>query len=255
MSHSIRTRSFPAALLAVVLAALLALSACGNESDGDKDSSEQSSEQSSDSGADLDGVPDVVAEVNGEEVTKDEFAATYEIAMQQAASQSQMTGQQPDEDQVKQQTADELIDTELLMQEAKTRKITADDKDVDKRLASLAKQNQMGSAKEFLANLKKQGTTEEFVREQVKIQVVLERLVKDEAGPVKPTESQLRKIYDQGVKQAKAAAKQSGQKQQIPSFDKARPQLVQQAKSEAQTKTVQTLVDSLRKDAKIELHL
>src|SRR5918994_1689378 len=47
---------------------------------------------------DLEGIPDVVAEVNGEEVTKEEFTPIYEAAFQQAAMQAQMSGEAPAEE-------------------------------------------------------------------------------------------------------------------------------------------------------------
>lgn len=254
MSYSQRTKPLAGILLA---AALAFTAACGDSDDsGDKSSAEESSAQGAQSQAPgLDDIPDVVAEVNGEEVTKDEFVATYELAYQQATSQAQMTGQQPDEDAIKKQTADELVGTELLVQEAAKREITATDEDVEKRLTGLAEQNQMGSVDEFLEAIEKQGTTEEFAREQIKIQVLVERLVKDEAGSLKPTDAQLHKIYDAAVKQAKAAAAQGGQEQKIPPFAKARPQLVSQAKSDAQAKTAGALVESLRKEGDVTVNL
>ncbi|KRF20539.1 hypothetical protein ASG90_18305 [Nocardioides sp. Soil797] len=245
-------------LLGVVLAAALAFTAaCGDNSDDkDKSSAKESTSQAEQGTAPgLDDVPDVVAEVNGEEVTKDEFSATYELAYQQATQQSQMTGQQPDEATIKKQTADELVGTELLVQEAAKRDISATDDDVEKRLKSLAKQNQMGSVDEFLKALEQQGTDEDFARDQIKMQVVVERLVKDESGSIKPTDAALHKIYDQAVKQQKAAAKQGGQAQKIPSFAKAKPQLVQQAKSDAQAKTASKLVAALKKKGDVKINL
>lgn len=253
MSHTKRIKP----LAGVVLATLLAFTAaCSSEDSDDKSSSEDSSAQGDQSQAPgLDDLPDVVAEVNGEDVTKDEFVATYEMALQQATQQSQMTGEKPDEDAIKKQTADELVDTELLVQEAANRDIAASDKDVEKRLTGLAKQNQLGSVKEFLAALEKQGTTEDFARDQIKIQIVVERLVKDETGPIKPTNAALRKLYGQAVAQAKAAQEQGGQKQEIPPFGKVKSQLVEQAKTNEQGKAARTLVKFLRKDADITVNL
>lgn len=254
MSHTKRIKPLAGVVLAVTLAIT---AACGSDSDDSaKSGSEDSSAQGDQSQASgLDDLPDVVAEVNGEDVTKDEFVATYELALQQATQQAQMTGQQPDENAIKKQTADELVDTELLVQEAATRDISASDRDVEKRLTGLAKQNQMKSVKEFLAALEKQGTTEEFARDQIQIQIVVERLVKDETGPIKPTNAALRKLYGQAVAQAKATQQQGGQKQEIPPFAKVRSQLVEQAKTNEQGKAARVLVKSLRKDADITVNL
>ncbi|MDN5894818.1 MAG: SurA N-terminal domain-containing protein [Nocardioides sp.] len=259
MSHSKRSKT----VLGVVLAAMLAFSACGgegNDSDSQGASEESSAQEKSEGGQqpegpDLEGIPDVVAEVNGEEVTKEEFVATYEPQFQQAAMQAQMSGQKPDEDALKKQAVDSLVDTELLRQEADDRGISATEKDVDNTLTGLAKQNKMASAEEFLAALKKQGTSEDLVRSQVETRVVVEQLVEDEAGSVKPTEGELRKIYDDAVRQQKKAGKQGGQQQPIPPFAKVKSQLVQQATSDKQGKAAQALVKDLRKDAEINVNL
>src|SRR5699024_9037126 len=69
---------------------------------------------------DLEGMPDIVADVNDGEVTKEDFEATYQQQFQQMAMQAQMSGQNMDEidqDELKEQTADGLVGQELLMQE------------------------------------------------------------------------------------------------------------------------------------------
>ena len=121
MNHTMRTPHRIRAVLGLVTAAaLLSLSACGGgggESDAKEDASSSASASPSESGSesasegadagaqpDLEGIPDVVAEVNGEEVTKDEFVPIYEAQLEQAAAQSQTTGEAPDEEALKQAT-------------------------------------------------------------------------------------------------------------------------------------------------------
>ena len=234
---------------------MLALTACGggDDSASKAEPSEQPTSQEESAGAeqaqepDLEGIPDVVAEVNGQEVTKEDFVVLYEAQFQQAVTQAAQTGgEQPDEDALKEQTAEQLVDTTLMAQEAETRGIAVTEADVDDELATLAKENQLGSAEELIAALEKQGATEDQARAQLESQMVIEQLVADEAGPVEPTEQELRKIYD-------AASKQ--QPQEIPPFAKVRPQLVEQAKSDRMAEVAQTLVDALREDADITVNL
>ena len=253
------TRTTPALGL-VLAAALLALSGCGSggEESGDSGSAEETpsqEESTTGQGTDLEGIPEVVAEVNGEEVTREEFVATYEAQLQQATMQAQMTGQQPDEEALKKQTADGLVDTELLRQEADARGISVSDQDVDDQLTELATQNQMGSAEAFLDALEKQGTSADQARTQVETQLLVEGLVEDEAGPIEPTEQDLRTIYQQAKAQQAQAGQQGGQQQPIPPYAKVKPQLEQQAVAQEQGRIAESLVGELREDADITINL
>lgn len=261
-----RTRT---AIGALSVAAVLALSACGgsdsSDSDAGKDASSsaspsadssESSEGSEDAAEgpqpDLDAIPDVVAEVNGEEVTKEEFVPIYEAAFQQAAAQAQMGGEGPDEEALRKQTADNLVDTELLLQEAESRGLEVSDEDVDAELADLAEQNGMASAEELLKAVEEQGVTADQAREQVETQAMVEQLVADENGPIEPTDQELRKIYAQAKKQQAAAG---GGGQEFPPFAQVRDQLEEQAMSQETGRVATALVDDLRKDADITINL
>lgn len=261
MNHTMRTPHRIRAVLGLVTAAaLLSLSACGGgggDSDAEPDaSSSASSSESPDAAAgdqpDLEGIPDVVAEVNGEEVTKDEFVPIYTSTYQQAASQAQAGGEAPDEDALKKRTVDDLVSTELLIQEADSRGIEVSDEDVDAELEELAAQNQLGSAEELLAAVEAQGVTADQARAQVETQLVVEQLAADEDGSIEPTDKELRTLYAQVKKQA---AESGGGAQQIPPFKQARTQLVEQATSQKVGEVAGTLVEDLRKDAEITINL
>ncbi len=147
-------------VLGVLMAlALLVLAACG-DAGGDSDepaAAQQETEQAPDTQEPgLDDVPAVVAEVNGQEVTREEFAPAYQAQLQQAAMQAQMSGQEPDAEAVKQQTATVLVNTVLLRQQAEERGISASADDVEGELTKIAEQNQLGSVDELLAALERQ---------------------------------------------------------------------------------------------------
>ena len=257
MNHLMRTRS---ALGLVAAASLLVLSACGSSSDdASSDKAASASESPSASadaeagaadGPDLSGIPDVVAEVNGEEVTKDEFVPLFEAAFQQATAEAQTSGQAPDEEQIKQQTADDLVSTELLTQEAESRGLEVSDDEIDAELETIAQQSQLASAEELLAAIEKNGMSEDQARNQVEMQVLVEKLVEDEDGGAAASEKELRAIYDAAVEQAKG---QQGQK--IPPYAQVRDQIEEQAKTEQVGKVAQALVEDLRKDADITINL
>lgn len=266
MTHTMRTRPRARTAVGLVTAtALLALAACGG-GDGGSDAAETSPSSSASpsedasrgAGPDLAGIPDVVAEVNGEEVTKEEFVPVFESSFQQAAMQAQSGGEAPDEEALKKQAVDDLVDTELLAQEAESRGIEVSDDEIDAELASLAEQNGLGSAEELLAAVADRGVSEELARAQVETQVMVEQLVADEGGAVEPTEKELRALYEQAKRQAQQQA-QSGQGAQggptIPPFAEVRDQIEQQAVAEEVGTVAQALVEELREDADITVRL
>src|SRR5690606_32806683 len=132
-------------------ASVLVTAACGNAEDNaneEKTTQEQPAENNEETAAptempepDLEGVPDLVAEVNGEEIKKEEFESAYVGQFQQMAMQAQMSGQEVDQDQLKTQIAESLVGQRLLMQETDNRSIEASDEEIDNTLTSIAEQN------------------------------------------------------------------------------------------------------------------
>lgn len=178
--------------------------------------------------------------------------SAYTPQYQQMAMQSQTSGQKVDEEGLQKQVVDNLVNTELLVQEADERGIEASAKQTDATLTSLAQQNGMKSSDEFVAALEKQGMDRDTIESQVQDQVVIEQLLAKEAGDTEPTEKELRALY-QTVKAQQAQAGGKGQK--IPPFEQVKPQLAQQLKSQKESQVAGGLLDELRKDAEIEVHI
>ncbi|MDL4839193.1 SurA N-terminal domain-containing protein [Aquibacillus rhizosphaerae] len=264
-----RKKSF-LSLILVVLVSLLA--ACGGEDEAtEENNADQQEEETTESAEetegtegeaateapepDLEGVPEVVAEVNGEEILKEEFESAYVGQFQQAAMQSQMSGQQLDQDQLKTQIAESLIGQKLLIQEADNSGIEASKGDINDTLVELAEQNGLESKDEFLAALEEQGMSEEEVMSQVSTQVKLDQLIANESGDIDPSEEELQQLYDQYKAQQEQMGGQDGEAAEVPSFDEMKPQLEQQVKSQKQNQAYQTLVEKLREDAEVTNHL
>lgn len=202
-----------------------------------------------------DGIPDVVAEVNGEKITKDDFVPLYETQYQQMQMQSQQSGQQVDEKQLKTQTAENLVSTELLSQEADERGIKVSDKDVDKALGESAKSSQM-SKKDFLAAMKKQGMDEKKVNSELKTQLSIEDLIKDEYGEFKVSGEEIGQAYQQAKTQQEQMAQQGGQQaQEVPPLEEMRPQLEKQVKSQKSTQATQKYAKKLREKGDVTINL
>lgn len=252
------TRTLGPALAAL----LLALSACGGSDDQDAGASSESAEESSSSPEteetgsgpqpDLADVPDVVAEVNGTEIGKAEFESAYTPQFQQMSMQSQASGEKVDEEALTKQVVDNLVNAELLVQEADARGFSASQEQTDAALEELAQQNGLKSGEEFLAALEEQGMEREAVETQVQDQVQIDQLLADEAGGSEPTTQEMRELYAQ-VKAQQAQAGAQGQK--VPPFAEVKPQLAEQLESQEQTRVATTLLEGLREDADIEVHV
>ncbi len=241
----------------IVLALSLgSLAACSDDS-SDGSASDQKTSESGAAGskADLTGIPATVAVVNGTEITKADFVTAYESQFQQATVQAQASGQPVDQDALKKETADGLANNELLLQEGERRSFTSSDADVDKALEDYAKQSGAGTSKAYLEALAGQGLDEDEVRSQLADQVVLDQLLADEVGDAKPSNKELRTIYDQAVAQQEQAGAAGQQAQEVPPFDEVKDQLVEQATTQKKNEAAQGMIETLRKKAKITISL
>lgn len=238
--------------LALVLVVCLgAVTACGG--DEEEPSSQESSSESSGSESDapegLDDVPDVVAEVNGEEIDKDAFVQAYEAQQQQAAAAAAQGGQAPDEEQLRQQVVDSLVTQELLAQEAAARVIEPTDEQVEQTLTAAAQQSGMKSADELIKALEGQGLSADEVDEQATRQTSFELLIADEAGPIKASAKDVQKLYDQVSQQSQ------GQGSKVPPLKQVRPQLEDQVEAQQESQAADALISRLREDAEITINL
>ncbi|WP_114854619.1 SurA N-terminal domain-containing protein [Brachybacterium sp. YJGR34] len=252
---------------AISFAAVVALTGCsddGGASSGASDgggapaASDGGSAAASDGGAqqmpeaDLSGVPEVVAVVNGEEITKDEFAAAYETQFQQASMQQQSTGQEVDQDELKQQVAAQLVDNRLLLQGAQDAGIEPTDADIDATLEEIAQQNGLGSADEVISTLEQQGLSEEDVRSDAGEQFQLTTFIEQEANISEPTDEELKAQYEELVAQQSQAG---GQQSEVPPFEDVKEQLAQQSVSQQQNEAATQIAAELRESGEVTVNI
>lgn len=201
---------------------------------------------------DVSDVPDVVAEVNGEEITGEDFITTYELQFEQMAMQSQMTGEEVDEGQLQAQTLETMVGSELLVQDAQERGHEATGNDVDELLEETAEANGMGSVDELLLAYEEQGVAEEDLRSDAETQVMVNQLV-GELDVAEPTEAELEELYEQMSAQQPPAEGEEGE--EPPSFEEMRPDLEQQVTAQNENEAVLAHVDELREGAEVETFL
>ncbi|MGO1389145.1 SurA N-terminal domain-containing protein [Brachybacterium alimentarium] len=249
-------------LVAVSFAAVVALTGCSDDQAAQSGASDGGGAQppASDGGgaeqaapeADVSDVPDVVAEVNGEKITKDQFVQTYEAQFQQAAMQQQSTGQETDQDELKKQVAGQLVDNELLQQAADDSGITASDEDIDATLEEIAAQNGLGSADEVVQALEEQGMDEKDVRADAASQYALTTYVEQESDIKEPSDKELKAQYDELVAQQDQAG---GQESEIPPFEDVKDQLAQQTVSQQQGEAATKLAADLKEKGDVTINL
>ena len=254
-------------LAALTLTAALGLTAAcsGGQDDPSQASDGGGQAAASDSGgaaagdqqmpeADVSDVPDVVAEVNGEEVTKDEFVQTYESQFQQLMMQQQQSGAgtEVDQDELKSQVAEQLVNNELLRQGAADAGIEASDEDVDTTLDEIAQQSGLDSGDEVVSALEQQGIDEKQVREDAASQFAITSYIEKEADVSEPSEEELKEQYDAMVEQQSQAG---GSSEEMPSFDEVKDQLAEQATTQQQNEAATEIAGKLRESGDVTINL
>ena len=202
--------------------------------------------------ADVSDVPEVVATVNGTEITKDDFVQTYQSQYQQMAMQQQSGGQAPDEEQLKTQVAEQLVNNELLRQGAEDAGIKATDKDIDTTLDEIAKQSGLGSGDEVVSALEQQGISAEQVRQDAASQFAITTYIEQEADIAEPSDEELKAQYDAMVEQQSAAG---GSAEEVPSFEEMKDQLAQQATMQQQNEAATEIAGKLRESGDVTINV
>ncbi|WP_293698076.1 SurA N-terminal domain-containing protein [uncultured Agrococcus sp.] len=241
-------RSLAALSLVVVMA--LAGCAAGDEEPEQTDTPAGPEEVAPE--ADLEGVPEVVAVVNGEEISREEFAEAYEAQLQQTMMMQQDPAQELDEEALKQEVAQMLVNNLLLSQAAADAGIEATDEDIDTTLEEVATQNGMGSVDELIAALSEQGMSEEDIREEAAMQYQLTTYIDSATDVPEPSEDELREQYDTLIAQQEEMGEEAGE---VPPFEEVRDQLAEQAVSQEQDVAVQELLEELQEQGDVTINL
>jgi foldase protein PrsA len=142
---------------------------------------------------------DAVAEVNGETITQEQFDTLLAQAKKSYESQKRKwpAAGTTEYDTLKNQAVAYLVQREEFQQEADKLGVSVSDADVEKRLKQIKKQYFGGNEKRYKQQLAKQGLSDTQVREDIKAQLVQEKIFKKVTNDTKVTDAQVRKYYDQ----------------------------------------------------------
>lgn len=251
------------AVTALTLAAGLALGACsGADMQGPPDAASSSAPDSAASSSgdlasatvDTSALPDPVAEVNGAQISKDDFVAAFEPQRETSRQQAQAGGAPLDEEALRDGVLDALVGSELLRQEGERLGLEASAEEVDAELDALAEQNGASSREDLLTMLEEQGVDEATAREEVGRLVVMDEILAERGDVEPPTEQELKDYYEELTGGADGAAATGGA-EQVPAFEDVRDQLEQQLTRQQEDEALSALVEQLRVDAEITSHL
>jgi parvulin-like peptidyl-prolyl isomerase len=149
-------------------------------------------------GGDDDKVPaDAVAIVAGEPVAKTDFDALMRRAEAGAKAQGRKfpPAGSPEYNQLKRQALEILTQREEYEQEANDLGIEVADSDVEKRLEQLKKQYFAGSDKRYQTQLKESGLVENDLREDIRSQLIAEKIYNEVTKGVKVTDKDIQTYY------------------------------------------------------------
>jgi len=142
---------------------------------------------------------DAVAKVNGHTITQEQFNTLLNQAKKSYTSQKKKwpAAGTPEYDTLKNQAVAYLVQREEFQQEADKLGVAITDADVDKRLKQIKKQYFGGSEARYKKQLTQQGLTDAQVRDDIKAQLVQEKIFKKVTTDTKVSEADVKKYYDQ----------------------------------------------------------
>jgi FKBP-type peptidyl-prolyl cis-trans isomerase (trigger factor) len=189
----------------------------------------------------------IVAVVNDEELTGEE----YNVALTSIQWQMQQMGQDPSSkesmEQVKAQALDTVVNQALILQKAKEAKIKASTSEIDKEYSLVEKQ--FGGEKEMKKALKSQSMDVKTVKEQITEYIIFEKYMDKVAPTVKITDKEIKEYYDQAASKSKEAG------QELPPLAEVSKEIQGIIKQEQQQKLLATHVEELKADAEIEMKI
>lgn len=146
---------------------------------------------------------DAVAVVDGQEIAKTDYNALIAQAKKSYKNQKRdfpKAGSQEFQT-LKNQAVQFLVQREQFEQEAENLDVNVTDKQVDARLAQIQKQYFGGDKKKYEKQLKEQGLTDTQVRNDIRAQIVSEKIFAAVTKDVKVTDKQIEDYYNKNKAQ------------------------------------------------------
>ena len=141
-------------------------------------------------------LPEVIARVNGEEIKR----AELQDAIASLEGQAGRPVPPEERDQVFRAVLDQLVTGHVLLQESRTRNVTVPDAEIDARIGEL--RQRFATEDEFKKALASRNLTLDRIREELRKQLVIEKMIEAEVTPqVSVNDQDVKKFYDENPAQ------------------------------------------------------
>jgi parvulin-like peptidyl-prolyl isomerase len=154
-------------------------------------------------GSDKDVPADAVAVVDGQQIARSDYEALITQAKKSYKNQKRefpAAGSQEFQT-LRNQAVQFLVQREQFEQEAENLDVEVTEKQVDARLEQIQKQYFGGDKKKFEKQLKDQGITEKQVRNDIRSQIISEKIFEQVTGDVKVTDAEIAAYYEKNKAQ------------------------------------------------------
>jgi hypothetical protein len=221
----------------MLIGCLFVLGACNDNSSKQEQGQEQEAKDEE----------KVIATVNGKEIFQSEFDLLLLDTTTTYAQQGMDVESLDDKmkEQIETQVLDQLINTELLLQQAESEGIKAEEASVTERFDEM--KAQFEDEKKFEEALEKNKLTVDSLKDRIESELQITTYLEKNVGETSVTEDEISAVYEQ-YKEAMVT-----QKQEVQKLEDIKVQLEQQAVMQKRQEKISEIIDQLRNDNEVNI--
>lgn len=233
-------------IVGAIILALVAIAAVwfftSNDQAGDDLAAQVGSAVSPETEGDPD---DVMATVNGVDLTRAEYNRIRQQVLQNAQMMGMNINDPETQAQVDAQAIDTLINTELIRQAAVAAGASANSEEIEARFADIVAQ--VGGEEALENSLAQLGLTESSLRADIEQELIIQSYLESsiDTDDLAATDAEVDELYEAS----------GGAEGGLPPIDEVRPQIERQIVMNKENELINELVEALRADADIEILL
>ncbi|WYP24845.1 SurA N-terminal domain-containing protein [Alkalihalobacillus sp. FSL W8-0930] len=228
------------------------LAACSGETDENAESQNEQNESQTEeptiAETNFEDIPDVVATINGVDLLKDDFVVEYN----QAKEEQLMMGGQVDpsstevDDQLKDQSVNFLVDSELLMQASNEEDVEVTDEEVNAQLDQFKAMYQVESDEELEELFGDNNVTIDEFRENIREGMKPQKYIEQKAQIEDPTDEEIQSTYDEIIAAADG-------EEEPPALEDVEDTIAEQLKAQKTSEAASDILEELREQGDVEI--